>query len=100
MLAPCGYYSYRSEDVIKPTRDVSQRSASKETQCVRAVIDCLQLVVLLATLFAVIVIAVDCFLKQRFHMTDFYVPALMADNVTEMYSFLTAYGYNRSNVAF
>ena len=34
------------------------------------------------------------------NMTDFYVPALMTDNVTEIYSFLTVYGYNRSNVAF
>ena len=69
MLATYGYDSHRPEDVIKPTRDFSQSSASKETQCVWAVIDCFQLTVFLATLFAVIMIAVDCFLKTKIPLT-------------------------------
>ena len=41
------------------------RSVSKGSECVWAVLDCLQLIVFLATLSAVSMIAVDCFLKTK-----------------------------------
>ena len=43
----------------------NSRSTSKEPLCVWAALDCLQLCVFLATLFAVSMIAVDCFLKIK-----------------------------------
>ena len=41
------------------------RYVSKGSQCVKVVLDCLQLIVFLATLSAVSMIAVDCFLKTK-----------------------------------